>query len=185
MSQRQVRYLPAQVVKASAAPLPEGKSIARGWSAVPLGEDRDEMALAWQLDAAAFQLAAGQNSRLRLTVALDYRDAQLVEVFTRHSNEPIGTIDIRYAYVFQPFELLLSSEQTAAALEQGIRLVRKGGIQPLWVFDALDGTEERVMFAPHLMIGEPDCRIEEALHTMLSLSSLQPFGWMEGCREES
>ncbi|NHN35186.1 glycoside hydrolase family 88 protein [Paenibacillus agricola] len=176
-----VQYLPGQVVKASAAALPEGKSISRGWSAVYLGEAQDRMELKWQTNVEQFKQTAGLSSRLRITVALDYRDAQQVDVILLQSNERIGTIDIRYAYVFQPFEILLTAEQTAAALDRGVRLELKGGKQPLWVFDALGEAEERVFFTPHLVMGEPDSRVEEALNTMLSLHSLQPFGWMEGC----
>jgi unsaturated rhamnogalacturonyl hydrolase len=178
---RQVKYWPAQIVKASTAALPQGKSITRGWSAVHLGEDQDRMELIWPTDVEYSKQSAGQSSRLRITVALDFRDAQRIEVRLLQSNESIGAIDIRYAYVFQPFELLLTAEQTAAVLGEGVRLELQGGNQPLWVFDTLSHAEERVLFTPHLLIGEPDSRVEEALDTMLSLSSLQPFGWMEGC----
>ncbi|WP_204787528.1 glycoside hydrolase family 88 protein [Paenibacillus oryzisoli] len=146
-----------------------------------MGEGQDQLTLTWQLNEEQLKQAPGQVSRLRITVALDYRDAQQVDVFLRRSNEWIGVIDIRFAYAFQPFELLLSAEQTAAALNEGVRLELKGGEQQLWVFDTLFGEETRVLFTPHLLIGEPDSREEEALHTILSLSSIQPFGWMEGC----
>lgn len=178
---RQVHYLTAHVVSESKALLPEGKQIARGWRAVHLGEGQDQLSLTWQLQGDQLKRAAGQSSRLRITVALDYRDAQQVDVFLRQSNERIGSIDIRYAYVFQPFEMLLTEKQTAAVLSEGVRLELKDGKQPLWVFDALEDAEARVLFAPHLLMGEPDSRVDEALNTMLSLSSLQPFGWMEGC----
>lgn len=176
-----IQYMPAQVVKASTTALPAGKSISRGWSAVYLGEGQDQMELKWTTNVEHLQQIAGQSSRLRITVALDYRDAQQVEVFLLQSNELIGAIDIRYAYVFQPFELHLTAEQTAAVRNEGVRLELRGGKQPLWVFDTLGEEMERVRFTPHLVMGEPDSRAEQALHTMLSLHSLQPFGWMEGC----
>ncbi|TBL76061.1 glycoside hydrolase family 88 protein [Paenibacillus thalictri] len=210
---RQISYLPASRVISSEAQLPEGKSIARGWSAVQVGEGNGRMELEWRCPDGGgplepkratmegspaevsnpnspLDLSQGdgqgvdgisRGSRLRITVALDYRDAQQVEVTLRQSNVTIGAIDIRYAYVFQPFELALTAEQTAAVLSEGLCLTLRGGSQPLWVFDTLDGVEERVLFAPHLLIGEPESHVEEAMHTMLSLSSLQPFGWMEGC----
>lgn len=177
----QVLYLPAHVISESKAQLPEGKQITRGWRAVHLGEGQEQLSLLWHLQGDQLQQAAGQGSRLRITVALDYRDAQQVDVFLRQSNIRIGAIDIRYAYVFQPFELLLTGEQTAAALKEGVRLVLKGGKEPLWVFNAHDDVPERLRFTPHLLMGEPNSRVEEGLHTLLSLSSLQPFGWMEGC----
>jgi len=186
-------YKPAQVVRASSAALPEGKRIARGWSAVYVGEGQDRLELRWEgaspsqeqparREASVLPPGAGLSSRLRISVALDYRDARLVDVFLLASGVRIGALDIRYAYVFQPFELLLDAEQTAAALREGVRLEVRGGEQPLWVFDALGGDEHRVLFAPHLMIGESaDSREESALSTLLSLHALQPFGWMEGC----
>ncbi|NQX60468.1 glycoside hydrolase family 88 protein [Paenibacillus qinlingensis] len=178
---RQVHYLPAHVISESKALLPEGKQITRGWRAAHLGEGQEQLSLLWHLHGDQLKQTAGQGSRLRITVALDYRDAQQVDVILRQSNEWIGAIDIRYAYVFQPFELLLTEKQTAAALHEGVRLELKGGKEPLWVFNAHHDEPERVLFAPHLLMGEPNSRIDEALNTMLSLSSLQPFGWMEGC----
>ncbi|MDR6553220.1 glycoside hydrolase family 88 protein [Paenibacillus qinlingensis] len=178
---RQIYYLPAHVVSESKALLPDDKQIARGWHAVHLGEGQEQLSLLWQFQGDQLKQAAVQGSRLRITVALDYRDAQQVDVFLRQSNAWIGAIDIRYAYVFQPFELLLTEEQTAAVLNEGVRLELKNGKEPLWVFDAHDDEASRVLFAPHLLMGEPDSRVNEAMHTMLSLSSLQPFGWMEGC----
>jgi unsaturated rhamnogalacturonyl hydrolase len=178
---RQVHYYPALVISESKTLLPEGKQIARRWRAVHLGEGQEQLSLTWQLQEDQLKQSAGLGSRLRITVALDYRDAQQVDVILRQSNERIGVIDIRYAYVFQPFELLLTEEQTAAVLNEGVRLELIGGKEPLWVFDAHDDVAERVLFVPHLLMGEPDSRVDEALNTMLSLSSLQPFGWMEGC----
>jgi unsaturated rhamnogalacturonyl hydrolase len=178
---RRIHYLPALVISESKTLLPEGKQITRGWRAVHLGEGQEQLSLTWQLQGDQLKQSAGQGSRLRITVALDYRDAQQVDVILLQSNERIGAIDIRYAYVFQPFELLLTEKQTAAVLAEGVRLELIGGKEPLWVFDAQDDVAEHVRFAPHLLMGEPDSRVDEALNTMLSLSSLQPFGWMEGC----
>lgn len=178
---RQIQYLPAQIIKSSSSPLQKGKSITRGWNAVRLGSGQDQMLLKWSAAAYEMPQTAMQESRLRITAALDYRDAQQVKVFLGQSNEEIGRIDIRFAYVFQPFELKLSAEYSAKVLLEGVRLELTEGTQPLWIFNDNNSSAEQQLFVPHLMVGQPASRTDEALHTMLSLSSLQPFGWMEGC----
>jgi|GEM_PF-5815086 len=172
-----LHYYVASVVRASSAALPEGKSIARGWSAVYLGEGVDAMELEWpevegllkKLDDQKSAGGAGPcdqsdqivgtdhmirmeqfnqherlTYRLRLTAALDYRDAQLIEIYVRKSNRFIGSIDIRYAYMFQPFELKLDIFSAIAVLREGVRLEVRGGKEPLWVFDELDEKRELV-----------------------------------------
>ncbi|MGG1519347.1 glycoside hydrolase family 88 protein [Paenibacillus oryzisoli] len=178
---RQIQYLPAHVISESKASVPAGKQITRGWHAIHVGEGQEQLNLQWALPEEQRQQVAGQASRLRISIALDYRDAGLVEVYLQQSHVRLGAIDIRYAYVFQLFELALSKAQTAAVLNEGIRLELKEGKVPLWVFDVQEDAPGREVFAPHLLMGEPGSRVDEALNTLLSLSSLQPFGWMEGC----
>lgn len=93
----------------------------------------------------------------------------------------LGRIDVRYAYVFQPFELALTAEQTEAALREGVLLRVNGGEAPLWIFDDLGKDAARRLFAPHLLIGEGGSRMDFYVESFTSLSSLQPFGWLEGC----
>ncbi|WP_309120293.1 glycoside hydrolase family 88 protein [Paenibacillus sp.] len=173
----------ARVVTRPPTRLPDGKRLPRGWSALEIGrEEETSVHLRWPAWEGA---AVGNGGRLRITVALDYRDARFVEARLPGSGALLGRFDIRYAYAFQPFELALNAEQAAAALREGVSLRLDGGEQPLWMFDELDGEKDRRSFAPHLLLGEgadgAEARLDAAMGRLASFASLQPFGWMEGC----
>lgn len=167
-------------VRGAAEPFPEGRRLPRGWTAVSL-DGSDGILLEWNAREPADERTIAEGSRLRIAIALDCRSAREVEVFLAQSGERIGSFDIRYAYTFQPFELALDGRRTAAAIREGVVLRSNGEGQPLWIFDELQGDEARRLFNPHLLIGGAAGRIEPFLHSIASLSSLQPFGWLEGC----
>ncbi|GAA3412481.1 glycoside hydrolase family 88 protein [Paenibacillus hodogayensis] len=177
-------YETARVLAAPDLPLPEHKRVPAGWSAVPIGQTGHELKLAWSgLPLRPLLAAPQRNARLRINVAVEMREVLFVEAYLLESGERLGTFDIRYAYVFQPFELPLLPQQAEAALRQGVGLRILETEATLWVFDGLQGDGERSLFAPHLMIAEegPPRPMEQFLNRMLSLDSLQPFGWLEGC----
>ncbi|GAA3413460.1 glycoside hydrolase family 88 protein [Paenibacillus hodogayensis] len=176
-----VAYYPAKLSNTHAAgALPEGRRTPRGWNAVRVDKD-DGLVLDWKKNAPFMDWQSAGEGRLRISAALDYREAGQVEVFLGRSGERIGSFDIRYAYTFQPFELVLDGERTAAVVREGVVLRTNGEGRPLWIFDELQGDEARQLFAPHLLIGRSERRMELFLHSIASLSSLQPFGWLEGC----
>lgn len=173
-------YYPAKVTDNRAVGAsPEGRRLPRGWTAVPLDRG-DGILLEWEEPASSMRHTAGE-SRLRIAVALDYRSEQKVEAVLARSGERIGSFDIRYAYTFQPFEVVLDGKRTADAVREGVLLRMAGEGQPIWIFDGLQGDEARKLFVPHLLIGGGERRIEPFLNSIASLSSLQPFGWLEGC----
>ncbi len=221
MSMQSPRYYSARVVKSIESSLPEGKRLPQGWMAVQLGGVGEGLHLKWsgiESDANASgefseTSETSQNPEnpeietdcyLRITVALDYREAQFVEVRLLSTSELIGRFDIRFAYVFQPYEIVLSPQQAKAVLREGVSLHVDGGEQPLWIFVEQGGDVVRRLFSPHLLVqgnGETSTAsgdsgsgnkraadttklertLAAAMNTLASLSSLQPFGWMEGC----
>ncbi|CAG7644826.1 glycoside hydrolase family 88 protein [Paenibacillus allorhizosphaerae] len=179
------RYVPARIVHSQDGALPEGKRLPRGWSGVRVGK---ELRLAWPDGGISVKRPLPAVSRLRISAALDYRAARQVEAFLPESGRILGYFDIRYAYAFQPFELMLTAEQTEAVLREGVGLRADDGDgvdegSPLWIFDELNGDASRQFSAPHLYIdAQPEhSKSEHFLERMASLASLQPFGWLEGC----
>ncbi|MDF2724853.1 MAG: hypothetical protein K0Q59_4528 [Paenibacillus sp.] len=173
-------YYPLQIAGVPDQALPEGTRIARGWSAIPIGH-QEALHLIGPHSGDTLHRPVRTSGRLRIAAALDYRDAQYVEAILAVSGISLGRLDIRFAYVFQPFELVLTAEQTEAVLREGVLLRVSGGQTPLWIFDDLGGDATRRLFAPHLLIGEADTRMDCYVESFVSLSSLQPFGWLEGC----
>lgn len=162
--------------------LPETKRLPRGWSAVPVGTQGQELILQWKPQPDYCNLRAFADClRLRITIAVELREMRRIEVFLARTGSRLGWIDVRYAYVFQLFELVLSLDMLDDIYNEGIGLRADGSSSPLWIFDELGGDDERQTFTPHLWIGKDGQRIEGFKRKMQSLSTLQPFGWLEGC----
>lgn len=161
------------------------KRIPRGWSAVPIGMHDAPILLIWPDDEPMDKLLnPNLGSRLRFSVAIEIREEIRVEAYLLQSGTILAEFDVKYAYVFSPFEIELDNKQTVLAIEEGVGL-RIVGDQAtnLWIFDELGEDQKKVFFMPHLMQTEdnPQERIDRLKERMMSFSSLQPFGWFEGC----
>lgn len=174
-------YCPAKVVNVSNNTLPTDKRLPKGWSAIRLDDLEHGLQLKWSDAMRSTMLPLEGNVRFRITVALDYRASNYVDIYLLNSGVLLGRIDIRYAYTFQPFEIILTAQQAESILAEGVRLQVSGRDAQLWIFDELNGDTSRALFSPHLLIGESDHRLDSFIDHMVSLSSLQPFGWLEGC----
>lgn len=173
------RFLPARLSGLVAADLPAGQRTARNFTACRLDGPGSAPVLTWP-GAGGGQ--TGVRSRLRFTIALDFREERRVEAVLARSGASLGVFDVRYAYAFQPFELALDIAQTEAALREGVVLRPGAGTLPLWIFDMKNRGEGREYFAPHLSLERaPDRKREEFVARLTSYASLQPFGWLEGC----
>lgn len=144
-----------------------------GWSAFCLGPgSRGGARLRWSRGLAG-------PARLRVTVAFDARENLRVRARTLRSRAWLGTLDVRFAYPLQPFELALNERQTEQATSEGVELTLVEGRGPLWLFGA-EAPPEFGPLGPHLRSEEPAgaAAFEQAVE---SLAIAQPFGWMEGC----
>lgn len=183
---KEVLYQTAAIRRRPTA-APPAKRIPRGWSAVPIRTAEDPLELQWtSLHVPSERSKASQpewSSRFRITIAVEIREEIRVEAYSLVTGTILGTFDIRYAYVFQPFEIILNEEQTRIVQQEGagLRIVSETE-NPLWIFDDLSGDKDKAFFTPHMMqIANHNRRMDLFLDRMLSLSSLQPFGWLEGC----
>ena len=197
MKHAPVYTAPAALVEGSDLHLPEGMRMARGWSGVAIGKGKDAVKLYWALTEQSEQMMSNvdlnrySQARFRFSLALNYRAPIQIKVYLLQSKATLGWIDVRYGYVFQPFELKLDGEQAWSALREGIGLEAHGEANDLdggrdggrlWIFDRLQDDESRRFFTPQLLFAEENSdRWQLFLDRMLSLSSLQPFGWLEGC----
>ncbi|AEI40350.1 glycoside hydrolase family 88 protein [Paenibacillus mucilaginosus] len=166
-------------VTAAQAVLPAGKRIPAGWNAAAVGPGAARTQIAWHLGRVS------GRARLRLSAAVDIREEKLIEVRLGDSGERIGCFDIRFANVFQPHEIRLTEKQAQAAVQEGIELQLVQGKEPFWFLtEAPRGLEtEADLLLPHLLCEErlEGSPLQHFYKTMASVSSIQPFGWMEGC----
>lgn len=134
-------------------------SMLPGWRAFPA----DGAVLQWRGSGDA-------ACRLRLTAAFDARDNLTLDISTPRSSVPLGSVAVRYAYPFQPFDLALDKRTAGIAADQGVKLSVRGAT-PLWLFGGAYGPR---------FIGPLNDPLQ-ARATLESTESFQPFGWMEGC----
>lgn len=172
-------YLVARVLSAAPTPIPNGQRLPRGWQAfaVPHAGSSQGVVLQWSDQAAP---ASIQRALFRVTVALDEREEKLLGVFLPGGDQ-LGVLDIRYAHLFQPFELTLPPEAVSAMLQHGCELRLLKGKQPLWLFHDPSGKHACDAFMPHLLADSPNADLNSLLRQLNSLASLQFFGWQEGC----
>lgn len=154
---------------------PEGKRAPFGWETftVPVANEGPGVRLRWP------ELAPqDKEARLRVTVALDDREEKLLEAISSRSGEVIATFDLRYAYALQPFEAVLEPSQVRVVTDEGVMLRLRQGTTPLWLFSS---TYNAPALLPHLLFESQVDPLAGFYERMLSLDSVQPFGWLEGC----
>lgn len=150
--------------------------LALDWGVFAVTND-GEAKIAWPEGTA--ERLAGKAARFRVRTATGGRDEKRVVVTLAGSGRAVGELDIRHGTVMQPFELLLSPGDAAAVAREGVRLRQREGKLPAW-FSFEPGAGDPTLL-PHLLADGPTDRLAEFHRRMLSLGSIQEFGWMEGC----
>lgn len=122
--------------------------------------------------------------RLRLTTALDSREEKVVEVSVPGQNMVLGILDCKYAPVLQTTELIIDKKYFSLIQENGLALKLIKGEQPVYFFSGSNAVKNGngVLFPHILQVHKKTGNKASAfLDQFLSLGSLQPFDWMEGC----
>jgi len=165
------RHLPARIDLPPETPLPVGKRSPFGWKTALV--DTSPLALIWP------DLAPDvAPTRLRVTVGLDIRDEKLIEAYLPKSGRIVGTFDIRYGCIFQPFEIPVTAADVAALRREGLALRLEKGA-PARIFAAGEGMPAE--FQPHLLVSVGADRLTEYFARMGTLACVQAFSWQEGC----
>ncbi|WP_138993199.1 glycoside hydrolase family 88 protein [Larkinella sp. C7] len=170
-------YWVASAVKAPKLELPAGKRVPFGWPAFAVLPDKsgDDVILHFPKPIPQKPL------RLRLTVAIDTREAKKVEVRSAQTNQWLGELDLRFSYATELYEVLLSTEKAAILRQEGIRLRMVSGTSPIW-FLAPAKNPDYAGLQPHVLADTAPANPETAFWSNLgSLRSIQQFSWMEGC----
>jgi unsaturated rhamnogalacturonyl hydrolase len=179
-------YLSAQCTHASTARWSLEFRIPFGWAALPLEEPGEHSTLTFSWLKEPEHTAVWQERgepRLRITIALDVREEKRIEVITSRTGKKLGEFDIRYAYVFQVYEIVLNRCDFGLLLEEGLCLRMAEGTSPLWIFANEEPVPE--LLRPHICLVDeqehPQPALENLAGVLASMASIQPFSWMEGC----
>jgi unsaturated rhamnogalacturonyl hydrolase len=172
-------HLPATLIRSPKAQMPAGKRIPFGWETftLPAAGKPGRVTLQFAKPEMSFT-----EMRLRICPVTDIREEIRIDVVSLASRLLIGSFDIRYPHVLQPFEILIDPSHHADVLRKGVSLQMVKGSVPAWFLSAKGPESEKynALRAHLLLYNSPGSR--EHYHTMLgSLNSVQQFGWMEGC----
>ncbi|MBC8139646.1 MAG: glycoside hydrolase family 88 protein [Fibrella sp.] len=160
----------------SSVSIPENQRIPFGWSGFAISAQKKAPGVLLQWNEPP---TGTIPARLRVTVALDVREAKRMEARTAQTGELLGTFDIRYPSACQPFEITVTPEAVARAAREGVRLRQTEGERPLWLLDG--GNDAPDAFAPHFLGAVSSDRWAQFEARLCSPASLQAFGWIEGC----
>lgn len=169
-------YLLAKVAAGEAA-LPDDKYLPFGWAFSEISAGSEGVKLSRNQSFSTHNKACS----LRITSATDVREVVVLEVKTAKTGKKIADWDLRFAALLQPFELAISNEDLKAVLAEGITLKMIQGTKPFWFF-----TENKTAhnapnaYLPHLLVYEKNTNKEAWKDRLLSLESLQTFGWQQG-----
>jgi unsaturated rhamnogalacturonyl hydrolase len=185
------------VVEAPTIELPPNKRVPFGWMAKAVdrtgcGKDtvlkpKLESSFGSELPLGAMESfisrPGAEHGLFRITVAIDVREEKKIEVILPSSGKVVGLFDIRYAYVLQIFEIPIPVCYIPEVLDYGLVLRMSQGEQPLWFFSRLSPEENEAVLLPHLLLASGDAEGKEVsfYKQLSSISSVQTFGWMEGC----
>lgn len=166
-------HLTATVASSGPVTIPPGKRVSFGWQVATISAT--PLVLAWPGAAPAPSPPA---SYLRLTIGLDVRDEKRIAVALATSGRAIGTFEVRFASLFQLYEIPLSPADAAAAQREGLSLRLVTG-SPLHVL--VSGRSLPPEFQPHLLCSSGLDPRREFFQRLASPASLQPWSWNEGC----
>ena len=171
------KWLLATVTYKNSNPLPINKSIPFDWNYAEIPADGERLKLNWSIDLNQIKM---KNLYMRITSATDIREEVEVSVVLAKSRKQISTIKMDFGHYFQPFQLSIPPEFRHQVFSEGVFLTKTKGEQPLWIFIGNDNKTPEIL-SPHLLLANSFENHNQWKKRLLSLDSIQTFGWMEGC----
>ena len=167
-------YYVATNVEAVSLPTPEGKRLTFGWPVFAVSPETTAQ-LTFPVNTPTGPL------RLRFSVGMDVREEKVIEVRSAKTDQLLGTIDARFAYTTELYEVLISADKAQLLRQEGIRLKLVTGKLPIW-FRAPSSDTSYVGLQPHVLLDRSAMNPEKVFWQNLgSIRSIQSFSWMEGC----
>ncbi len=161
------------ITKRDEIELSEGKRFPFGWHATSI---KPENTLVFKLK----EKLPGIPMAFRVSVAQGARVEFLLHARSAGTKTYLGAFDIRYSSALSIYELTIDKKHINEINELGIE-VKLQGPTSLWIFDENIATQQNALLAPHFLPAIRKGRINDFLDCFLSVNSVQPFGWREGC----
>ncbi|WP_372933572.1 glycoside hydrolase family 88 protein [Mariniphaga sediminis] len=152
---------------------PEGKRVPFGWSAVGIAPGASVI-------LKPEKTLAGKHFWLRLSVAMEIWDINLLKVSIPEVETCLGTMDIRFSSVLVPYELKIDAKHIEHINRYGLKITLDSS-SPLWVFSEKARDADNRAFLPYILVADEESGTEEDFfQCMESLNTVQAFGWREG-----
>lgn len=151
-----------------------------GWQALGLAPGGAAIEVRW---SGMSQGLERLPCRFRLTSAIDSRECKRVEVRILGNGTLVGEFDLRFTPALQTVEIPLPSDVAGVFMQFGCTLRLIEGTGPWWFLTkGASDTPLPHVLQPHVLIETAsNDRMAQFLQQMLTLATVQPFGWMEGC----
>ena len=165
--------VPLQVVGTAAAPAKD-KRIAFGWSPHILDPDGTVLL---KLD----HLPREKHFFLRLSVAVEMWEQAILQVSIPDGEDTqLGVLDIRNSSVLVPYELKIDGRHSNGINTYGLQ-VKLLTSKPFGFFGQSNMELGNTVFNPHLLVSSKEKgTIADFLQSLMSVDSIQAFGWREG-----
>ncbi len=139
-----------------------------GWPAVNL-EPGGSLHLQWGPIEAP-------SARLRITMAGGVHEEKLVAAIIPTTGQTLGTFDVRYSALFQPFEVVVDFPNI---IRHDLELRQIKGETPLSLFAQGQGLPPALSI--HVLIETNGTPLEHFFARLASSASIQLWTWTEGC----
>ncbi len=129
--------------------------------------------------------ASTRSVSFRLTAAIDFRETKVVELYLPESGQAVGSLEMRYAHPFQPFQTQIAARWLPDIRQQGLGLRMREGTTTAWFFRPEALPADAAGLAPQLLAGEGPASEKVFLNNLYSMNSFSPFGWMGGSVQDA
>lgn len=151
--------------------IPDGKRVAFGWQATGMLPG-DTVFLSFD------NALKGQYCWLRVTVAQEIWNKNIIKAFIPGTQTELGAFDIKYSSVLVPYEIEIPCQHLSQIEQKGIALTLESKA-PFWFYAKTSSAS--IGLTPHLLLSDaPVGDIDDFLNCFLSDNSIQAFGWREG-----
>jgi unsaturated rhamnogalacturonyl hydrolase len=161
------------VVQSNPTDLIVGKRIPFGWSAIGISPGES-------IRLKSNKILPDTNLWLRVSVAQEIWDKKILQVCIPDTDVNLGGIDIRFSSVLVPYEIEIPGKYARLINKHGLVLTLESKT-PIWIFNEPAIGIDNSTFLPHVLSSpKQKGTVNDFLDCLMSVNSVQSFGWREG-----
>jgi unsaturated rhamnogalacturonyl hydrolase len=120
------------------------------------------------------------NLWMRVSIAQEIWDKKILHVSIPGSDVKLGVVDIRFSSVLVPYEVELPGKFARLINKHGLDLTLESKT-PIWIFNEPAIGIDNSAFLPHILSSpKQKGTVDDFLGCLMSVNSVQAFGWREG-----